>query len=591
MSGYYGDLRGQSFRFLSDGLASAASPGLYRHLVDATFGDYVMPPHLSRLVDALEAVARGEITRLMVFMPPRHGKTLTVCGFASWMLRYYRGRRLIYVSHTDALATEKSNEVQRMFEAVGGQFRGGATRVNKGAWETDTGGSFRALGTGAGLTGSGGDVIILDDPIKDSREAHSLVVQRAKWDWFNSTFMTRRNPAVGQSGRSPAAVIIIMTLWSVHDIPLKIMEAERRLALNPETAHLTEPWTVLDFPALATPIKLDFPQHFDVLPDWRADGDPLCEEFASRADLERIRARYAESGASWVWDSLYQQTPIPAEGVHIKRSWFGEYRPKEDLPRFIRWFRPWDLAFTKDGGDRTVSALCGIDNNRHYWIIPDTSVQCSAPDVRDLIASTAMGDPPNTQYGIERKHAGLAIIDDLKREGPLSNRFIYESVPHRSKIERCANWAAKAQAGEVHIVADTHASRLMADEMMSSFTTFRGEDGDFDDWVDMVSILDEMAALTYGQETESGLPLSAAEYFAGITNAKKPRQKKDFGHRGAGSDLQQPDGGDSPDSARFAAIKQAIERWADNQRGQQGQPGKSGHPVAAKPRRLPKRLG
>lgn len=495
-------------------------------MVTATMGEFVEPTHLEKLIEALEDCVYGTTQRLLVFMPPRHGKTMTVSGFASWVLRYFRKLSIIYACHTDLLAQEISRQVQSFFLESGGQYAGKAKKADVGSWRTIDLGKFTAVGIGTALTGKGGDILILDDPIKDAAQALSPIVQKGKMDWFNSTFMTRANPKIGSFRKKVAVVIIVMTLWSPHDIPMKIMEAERTLAKHDDTSHLVTPWRVLNFAAIKEPVTMEFPSHFQVEPDWRADGEALCPEMKTLTELETIRESYKATGTEWMWSSLYQQKPIPPEGVHIKAEWVKPYRSRHDMPDLLRWIRPWDLAFTKDAGDHTVSGLIGIDAHRHLWVLPDVSLQCEVPDVRDAIKKQTRFDPPNTYYGIERKHAGLGIIDDLKREGPLKGRQIYESKPHKSKIERAANWISKARAGQVHVVADTPSSQLLADEMLSSWTSFRGMDGDFDDWVDMMSIADEMAAQMFGSERQQNEPTTPQEFMAGL-HGKKQRQPSD----------------------------------------------------------------
>jgi phage terminase large subunit-like protein len=419
-----------------------------------------------------------------------------------------------------------SKEVQKMYLEAGGLFRGGKRKADIGSWRSDSNGIFTAVGTGTALTGKGGDILILDDPIKDAEEALSPVVQASKLNWFGSTFMTRANPSIGKKKKFPAVVIIVMTLWSPNDIPIRLMEAERALIKAGEDKKLLTPWTVLNFSAIKEANTLQIPDHFNVIHDDRRDGEALCPDMWDIEFLEKVRAGYKALGTEWMWESLYQQRPVPAAGIFIQRNWIRDAR-RDQIPKLVRWFRAWDLAFTKDGGDRTVSALCGIDNQRNIWVIPDVSVQCSPADVTDIIRQTALRDPEGTVYGIERAHAGLAIIDELKREGPLSGRNIHESVPRKNKPARAANWIAKAKAGKIYVVADSIPSQLIAEELKFSWTTFRGQDGDFDDWVDMMSIIDEMVSQTYGDEKQEDLPALPIEYVSGINHGKtNPRYKK-----------------------------------------------------------------
>lgn len=509
------------------------------HIDIATGGEYIHFDHLVKMEEVLERAAKGEVTNIMIFMPPRHGKSLTVKGLASYLMRRFKGRSVIYACHTDSLSVEMSKEVQSMHLASGGKFKGGRLKADVKSWQSETGGTFTAVGTGSALTGKGGDVLILDDPIKDAEEAQSPVVQGGKLAWYSSTFKTRKNPAIGRKRKYPTVTIIVMTLWSPADIPMQIMQAEKILASNEDTKHLCTNWTVLYFPGIKEAEKLDIPDHFTVIPDDRQIGEALCPDIATVEDLEKIRAENMAIGQSWVWESLYQQRPIPADGVYVKQDWIRVV-PRDRIPSLVRWFRGWDLAFTADGGDRTVSALCGIDNDRNIWVIPDVSVQCSPSDVLDTIRDKALTDPEGTVYGIESAHAGIAIIDELRRSGEMVGREIYPYKPTKNKIIRAAGWISKAKAGRIYVVADSIPSQLMVKELLYSWTTFRGKDGDFDHWVDMMSIIDEMVSKTYGEEVEPELPRTIQEQVAGLLNARRQNNWKERKKRGGEVSIDSP---------------------------------------------------
>lgn len=281
------------------GMAAVASRGRWR-----------MAPHLDLLNRRLLQFARDVIARksprLMISMPPRHGKSeLTSKHFPPWFLGHWPDCSVILCSYADAFAAEWGLKALQLFEEFGPGYFGVETNPRSRAsnlWEIDGhAGGMRTAGVGSGVTGRGGDVLVIDDSIKDFEQANSEVYRRKAKDWWGSTFYTRLAPGGG--------ILLMQTRWHEDDLPGYVLK------LSEETGH--DRWDVLNLPALAGPHD----------PLGRREGEPLWPDRFDREALARIRSNMSE----YWWSALYQGSPQPAEGGTFKRSWLRYYRVEGDL--------------------------------------------------------------------------------------------------------------------------------------------------------------------------------------------------------------------------------------------------------------------
>lgn len=280
--------------------------------------------HQDKLDAHLEAVERGEIDRLMVFMPPRHGKSeKTSKRFPAWYLGRHPTRQIIASSYNSDLATDFGREVRNImaspeygevFGKVGlRQDSRAADRLN-----TNQGGAYFACGVGTATTGRGAHLGLIDDPFKDREDADSEIQREKVWRWFRSTFFTRLMPG--------GAIVLVQTRWHEDDLAGRLLELQGRKEDGGE-------WTVLDLPALT-------------------DGKALWPEWYDEQALARIKATIGQRE----WSALYQQRPQPDEGTFFQREWFQEW---EELPQ-VRYYGTSDYAVTDGGGDYTIHRVWGI---------------------------------------------------------------------------------------------------------------------------------------------------------------------------------------------------------------------------------------
>lgn len=307
------------------------------------------------LAKKLVDLAARRIERLMVFMPPRHGKsTLVSHYFPAWYLGQFPNHNVILSSYEAGYAAVWGGRVRDTMAEHGPALWGltiksdyraasdwrlfGRDEQNKNVL-----GGMRTAGVGTGITGRGGNLIIVDDPIKDAAQANSETYRKSLWDWYQSTLFTRRE--ADAHGRPPVQVVM-HTRWHEQDLAGMLL------------AHEPEKWEVLSLPALC-----DRPDE-DAL--GRAEGEALWPEQWPREMLIDVKS----SLTPYWWGALYQQRPTPAEGNIFKRRWWkfwkpaGVYAPPViidlpddegqhvaevvDLPAQFDWqAHSWDLAFKK----------------------------------------------------------------------------------------------------------------------------------------------------------------------------------------------------------------------------------------------------
>ena len=285
--------------------------------------DFLRYRHCQVLAGVLERVARGELTRVMVFMPPRHGKSRLVSRiFPAYYLLRNPGRWVGAASYAAELSYTFSREARANFLAAGGSLSPAATSVKH--WETAQGGGMWAAGVGGPITGKGFHLGIIDDPLKNAAEAWSARVRQSQKDWFQSTFYTRQEPG--------GALVLIMTRWHQDDLAGWLLAQEEK--------GVPEGWHLVAFPALAEPGTPSYPPSCGLEPDWREPGQPLCPERYNQDKLERLMARVGDYYAQ----ALYQARPPSSLGKG----------------RVYRNFGPANLALVKDHGG---PLLVGMDFN------------------------------------------------------------------------------------------------------------------------------------------------------------------------------------------------------------------------------------
>jgi predicted phage terminase large subunit-like protein len=403
----------------------------FRHFVKLTKPDYEFNWHHLKLIEKLQAFADGKIKRLMVFMPPRHGKSeLSSRRFPAWLLGRNPRAKIIATSYASELASSFNRDVQRIIDEDRYRALFPATRLmgpgvkSDQAWLRNNdifevvghGGFYRSAGVGGSITGVGGDFLIIDDPIKNSEEAKSPTIRRRVFEWYTSTLYTRQEKAAG--------ILLIQTRWHEEDLAGALLELQKK------GGEFADQWEVVSFPAI-----LENPSPEDP----RAVGEALWPEKYNERWMNVTRSALG----SFQFSALYQQNPTPDEGQFVRASWLKSYSIRPES--FDRVVLSWDMTFgsEKKTGDFVVGAVYGkrgssvylLDRVRGQWDFPETVAQFKR------LASKH----PGAGKLVEAKANGQAVIDSLKKEIP----GIVPVIPTSSKASRLSACQPYYEAGNV----------------------------------------------------------------------------------------------------------------------------------------------
>lgn len=405
---------------------------------------YVEAAHHLLIAEKLEQVERGDIDRLMVFMPPRHGKSeLASRKFPARYLGKHPTRQIIAASYNSDLATDFGRDVRNLVASpeYGEIFPGVTLRVDSKAADrmnTNHGGVYIAAGVGTATTGRGAHLGIIDDPFKDRQDADSEKQREAVWNWYRSTFFTRLMPG--------GAIVLIQTRWHEDDLAGRLLAQDGRVEDGGE-------WTVLELPAI-----------------W--DGKALWPEWYDLAALDRIRRTIGPRE----WSALYMQQPQPDEGTFFRRDWLKHWDVR---PADLRIYGTSDYAVTDGGGDYTVHRIWGVSPTGGIYRLDGWRGQSSS-DVwierkLDLIAKHKplawFGEAGVIQKSIEPML--------LRRMRERQVRCRLEWVPSiADKPTRARGFQSRAAMGEVWFEPDAD---------VSEFLSFPA--GKHDDDVDTASLL------------------------------------------------------------------------------------------------------
>jgi predicted phage terminase large subunit-like protein len=386
------------------------------------FARFVMPayetaPHLARIAERLEAVERGDCRRLMVFCPPRHGKSqLASRYFPAWFLGRNPAKQIISASYNADLAGDfgrfarnlvASDEYRLVFPNV--KLAADSSAANR--WHTNAGGAYVSAGVGTAITGRGADVAIIDDPVKDWAEAASPVVRSRVWEWYTSTLYTRLMPG--------ASIVLIATRWHADDLAGRILDRQTEDG---------EAWDVVSMPALD------------------AEGNALWPE---RYPAERL-AQIRESIGSRHWTALYMQSPVPDGGAVFRREWFRvlDEAPKDAVARC----RAWDCAATAGAGDWSVGALLSRSLDGIWTLESVVRGRWSPAELERVILQCAAVDGKKTAIRMEQEggSSGKTVIGEWTRR--LAGYDFRGVSPTGSKELRWIPFARQAEAGNVRVV-------------------------------------------------------------------------------------------------------------------------------------------
>lgn len=324
------------------------------------------------LEEAYQCILDGKKMRIILSVPPRHGKTHTASElFPTWLLGKKPDTKIILSNYSSELSEKmglmardimNSNEYKSIFPDI--KIRKDVKAKRK--WMTNKGGSFYGVGIGGSVTGVGGHVIIVDDPHKDRSEAESPVSRKTVWEYFQSTLYSRLE--------GPGVIIVIMQRWHVDDLVGKLIE--QQLQFEAEGRENFDKWRVINFPAIA-----EHDEYYDgnLI---RKKGEALWPEKFPLDTLDNIKTK-----SLYNWFSQYQQNPIATEFQEFKEEYFRTYETKELLGKSLNYYTLVDPAISqsKDADNSVVLTVAKDRFSEAIYRIREDAGHFTPEQVIDLI--------------------------------------------------------------------------------------------------------------------------------------------------------------------------------------------------------------
>ncbi len=377
------------------------------------------PARVHRLIlGQLERLARGEIDRLMLLLPPGHAKsTYASVLFPAWWFTQHPASSVITACHTADLAEHFARQVRALVTDHTETLGYGVVRSDRATarWRTTERGDYFASGVRGPITGRRADLVLIDDPIKSHAEADSPGARDALWNWYRSDLATRLKPG----GR----IVLIMTRWHEDDLGGRLINADPS-------------WNQLKLPALAEPAD----------PMGRTPGEALWPEWENEEALDRKRRSVGQR----VWQALYQQNPGPDSNALFVTARIPVIEP-EPLPSGTREVRAWDLAATLPGEGRDPDWTVGIKLARlatgRILVTDIVRFRAGPAEVADTIVATASQDGQSVLIGLPQDpgQAGKQQVAWLAQR--LAGYRVRASPESGAKLTRATPAAAQVEAG------------------------------------------------------------------------------------------------------------------------------------------------
>jgi predicted phage terminase large subunit-like protein len=426
----------------------------FRHLNPQI--DFQSNWHIAVIAAILSDVMRGKSRRVIINLPPRHLKSISVTvAFIAWYLGHHPSRHVIAVSYgqdlADKFARDCRNVMKSPFYCATFPTRL-AERKAVADFMTQQGGSRMATSVGGVLTGRGADLIVLDDPQKPD-EALSETKRNYVNSWYSNSLLSRLND------KRDGAIIVTMQRLHQDDLVGHVLEQEG--------------WEVVSFPAIAEEDEIHEVKTICGLNRFvRKTGEALHPARESLTTLNIMRQTIGE----YDFASQYQQTPIPKGGAMVRTEWLRYYAPNE-LPKiFSMIVQSWDTANkTTELSDYSVCTTWGLSNGKFY-LLDVFRKRLNYPDLKRAVLEQKRKFG-TTHVIIEDKASGTQLIQDLKADGILNVKGI-EHLPGTDKTMRLHSKTVCFENGQVLLPKD--APWLV--EYVKEITGFPGTK--YDDQVD-----------------------------------------------------------------------------------------------------------
>ena len=425
----------------------------FRAFVEYTFG--VLRPgarfrpnwHVDALAHKLGQVASGEVQRLIITLPPRNLKSIAASvALPAWFLGHNPSERVVAVSYSDALAKTHANDFRRivsdpLYQAIFPSMR--VSRSTDSEVHTTLRGRRYATSIEGTLTGRGGNLFVIDDPLKPN-DAHSEAARHKTIEWYKSTLVTRPDD------KRRSRIVVVMQRIHEEDLVGYLLEQGG--------------FEVLNLPAIAQSAEtypLGNGRFYE-----RRRGELLHPD---NEPVEVLRELKRNMG-SFAFFAQYQQSPVPPGGRIIKRKWLVPYETPPTYQRGDEMVMSWDIALSeKESGDYSVGVVLLSRGEKHY-IVDLVRGRFPFDRLKREIIALKGRYPRNTALLIENSPISKGLIQSLEQE----YINVIEVTPDRDKISRAISQSDLFEGRSVHYPAKAP----WADEFMAELLSFPGRRDD-----------------------------------------------------------------------------------------------------------------
>jgi predicted phage terminase large subunit-like protein len=420
----------------------------FMFFVKHVWPEFVEGSHHKKIAEKFNRIAKGELKRVIINMPPRHTKSeFSSFLLPAWMIGRNPKLKIIQSTHTTELAVRfgrkaktlmDSEEYKQIFD----------TRLREdsqaaGKWETQQGGEYFAAGVGSAITGRGADLLIIDDPHSEQDALNVDALERA-YEWYTSGPRQRLQPG--------GTIVLVMTRWNTKDLTGKLVNAQK----EPKS----DQWEIIEFPA--------------IMPS----GEPVWPEFWKLEELEGVKASLSLPK----WNAQWMQNPTSEEGALIKREWWKKW--EGDVPALHHVIQSYDTAFMKkETADYSAITTWGVfykneDSGPQLILLDAVKDRLEFPELRRVALEQYKYWNPETVI-IEGKASGLPLTYELRKMGiPVIN---FTPSKGNDKHTRVNSVAPLFESGCIWAPTD----QQFAQEVIEECAAFPY--GDHDDLVDSMT--------------------------------------------------------------------------------------------------------
>ena len=380
--------------------------------VKCVWPEFIEGSHHRHIAEKFNKLARGEIKRLIVNMPPRHTKS----EFASyllpaWMVGRNSKLKIIQATHTGELAIRFGRKAKNLIdsEEYAKIFKTRLQEDSKsaGRWETAQGGEYFAAGVGGAITGRGADLLIIDDPHSE-QDALSETALESAYDWYTSGPRQRLQPG--------ASIVLVMTRWSTKDLTAQLLKAQKEVK--------GDQWEVVEFPAIL---------------DHGTEEEAVWPEYWKLEELEKVKATLPVAK----WNAQWMQRPTSEEGAIIKREWWKVWK-HDWIPQLHYVIQSYDTAFLKkETADFSAITTWGLfypnqDSPLNLILLDAIKDRYEFPELRRKALEQYKYWQPEMVI-IEAKASGLPLTYELRQmDIPVVNFTPSKGNDKHVRVNSCA---------------------------------------------------------------------------------------------------------------------------------------------------------